>query len=84
MAHSFRPTEYVITADGEWLATSEISYLHARPLLCGSCHIPVLVTQNSSSQYELIHRPRSEMDRKRVSRCRYRASSSPSTGIRGF
>ena len=84
MANSFRPTEHVITADGEWVAVDELSYLHARPLLCGSCHIPVLVTQNSSDQYELIHRPRSETDRKRVSRCRYRASSPLSTGIRGF
>lgn len=84
MANSFRPTEYVITADGEWVVVSELSYLHARPLLCGSCHIPVLVTQNSSGQYEFIHRPRSEMDRKRVSCCRYGVSSPLSTGIRGF
>lgn len=83
MANSFRPTEYVITADGEWVAINELTSLHVRPLRCGSCHIPVVVTQ-SDSGWQLIHRPRSEMDRKRVSRCRYRASSSLSTSIRGF
>lgn len=83
MANSFRPTEHVITADGEWVAVDELSYLHARPLLCGSCHIPVVVTQ-SDTGWQLIHRPCSETDRKRVSRCRYRASSPLSTGIRGF
>lgn len=83
MANSFRPTENVITADGEWVAIDELAALHARPLRCGSCHIPVVVTQ-SDSGWQLIHRPGSEMDRKRVSRCRYRASSSLSTGIRGF
>jgi len=83
MTVRFRPTEYVITADGEWGAVNELSYLHASPLLCGFCHVPVVVTQ-SDSGWQLIHRPHSEMDRKRVSRCRYRASSSLSTGIRGF
>lgn len=83
MANSFRPTEYVITADGEWVAASELSYLHARPLLCGSCHTPVVVTQDDTG-WQLIHRPGSEMDRRRVSRCCYGVSSSLSTGIRGF
>ncbi len=83
MANSFRPTEHLITADGEWVAVSELSYLHARPLLCGSCHTPVVVTQDDTG-WQLIHRPRSEMDRKRVSHCRYGVSSSTSTGIRGF
>lgn len=80
MTIRFRPTEYVITADGEWVAVDELSYLHARPLLCGSCHTPVVVAQNDSG-WQLIHRPRSEMDRKRVSRCRYRERS-VSVGIR--
>lgn len=80
MAISFRPTEYVITADGEWVTVDELTSLHARPLRCGSCHIPVVVTQ-SDSGWQLIHRPRSEMDRKRVSRCRYRERS-VSAGIR--
>lgn len=83
MANSFRPTEYVITADGEWVAIDELTSLHARPLRCGSCHIPVAVTQDDTG-WQLVHRPCSEMDRKRVSRCRYRVSSSLSTGIRGF
>ncbi|MBJ8825209.1 hypothetical protein I5402_16980 [Citrobacter freundii] len=69
MAIKFRPTEYVITADGEWVAVNELSYLHARPLLCGSCHTPVVVQRDSD--WQLIHWPRSEMDRKRVSRCRH-------------
>ncbi|APY61127.1 hypothetical protein XZ45_15310 [Salmonella enterica subsp. enterica] len=45
MAIQFRPTEHVITDDGEWVAVDELSYLHARPLLCGSCHTPVIVVQ---------------------------------------
>lgn len=83
MAIKFRPTEYVITADGEWVAVDELSFLHVRPLLCGSCHIPVVVTQ-SDTGWKLIHRPRSEIDRKRVGRCRYTTSSSLLKGIRGF
>ncbi|HED2376180.1 TPA: hypothetical protein R4216_005015 [Citrobacter freundii] len=83
MVNSFRPTEYVITDDGEWVAIDELIVQHARPLRCGSCHIPVVVTQNDTG-WQLIHRPGSEMDRKQVSRCRYRVSSSLSTGIRGF
>ncbi len=83
MANSFRSTEYVITADGEWVAAGELSYLHARPLLCGSCHTPVVATQNDTG-WQLIHRPCSEMDRKQVSRCCYGVSSPLSTGIRGF
>lgn len=82
MTIRFRPTEYVITADGEWVAVNELSYLHAKPLLCGSCHTLVVVAQNDSG-WQLIHRPCSEMDRKRVSRCRYRVFS-PSAGIQGF
>lgn len=83
MANSSRPTEYVITADGEWVAIDELTFLHTRPLLCGSCHIPVVVTQ-SDYGWQLIHRPHSEMDRKRVDSCRYIASCSLSMGIRGF
>lgn len=83
MVNSFRPTEYVITDDGEWVAIDELIVLHARPLRCGSCHISVVVTQNDTG-WQLIHRPGSEIDRKQVSRCRYRVSSSLSTGIRGF
>jgi len=82
MTIRFRPTEYVITTDGEWVAVDELSYLHARPLLCGSCHTPVVVAQNDSG-WQLIHRPRSEMNWNRVSRCRYRVFS-PSAGIQGF
>lgn len=82
MTIRFRTAEYVITADGEWVAVDKLSYLHARPLLCGSCHTPVIVTRGDTG-WQLIHRPRSEMDRKRVSRCRYRVFS-PSAGIQGF
>lgn len=83
MVIKFRPTEHVITADGEWVAVNELTFLHTRPLLCGRCHIPVVVTK-SDIGWQLIHRPRSEMDRKRVSHCRYGVSSSTSKGIRGF
>lgn len=71
MAIKFRPTAHVITADGEWVAVDELSYLHARPLRCGSCHIHVLVTRDSNGAYELIHRPRSEIGRRLLRRCRY-------------
>lgn len=80
MTIRFRPAEYVITSDGEWVAIDELTFLHARPLLCGSCHIPVVVTQ-SGTDWQLIHRPRTEMDRKRVSCCCYRERS-VSAGIR--
>lgn len=83
MMNSFRPTEYVITADGEWVAIDELTSLHTRPLRCGSCHIPVVVTQDDAG-WQLIHRPSSEMDRKRVSRCRYRTSTPMSPRIRGL
>lgn len=82
MTIRFRPTEYVITADGEWVAVNELSYQHTRPLLCGSCHVPVSVTRHGSGQYELIHRPRAETDRRRSLRCRYRVFS-PLVGIQG-
>lgn len=82
MANSFRPIEYVITADGEWVTIGELTYVHARPLRCGFCHITVMVTQ-SDSGWQLIHRPRSEVDRKRLSRCRYRERS-VSAGIRSL
>lgn len=78
----FRATEHVITADGEWVAVDELTFLHARPLVCGSCHTPVVVTQNDTG-WELIHRPISEMDRKQVGRCHYRKSSLP-TMIQGL
>lgn len=83
MVIKFRPAEHVITADGEWVAVNELTFLHARPLLCGCCHIPVVVTK-SDTGWQLIHRPRSEADRKRMGRCRYRASSPLSKGIQGF
>lgn len=71
MAIKLRPTEYVITADGEWVAVDELTPLHARPLRCGSCHIYVLVTRDGNGVYELIHRPRSEINRRQLRRCRY-------------
>ncbi|EAY3718004.1 hypothetical protein FGS56_23860 [Salmonella enterica] len=71
MAIQFRPTEHVITADGEWVAVDELSCLHARPLLCGFCHTPVIVVQDDAG-WHLVHRPCSETDRRRVIRCRYR------------
>ncbi|EPJ7086997.1 hypothetical protein NK529_001355 [Citrobacter amalonaticus] len=80
MTIRFRPAEYVITSDGEWVAVDSLSYQHARPLLCGSCHTPVIVTQGDTG-WQLVHRPRSEADRRRVIRCRYRPPSF-STGIR--
>lgn len=70
MVIKFRPTEHVITADGEWVAVDELSFLHARPLLCGSCHTPVVVVQRDAG-WELAHRPRSETDRRLVVYCRY-------------
>lgn len=81
MAIKFRPTEHVITADGEWVAIDELSYQHARPLRCGSCHIPVVMAENDRG-WQLIHRPSSEIDRRKLSRCRYRTSTI-SAGIRG-
>lgn len=72
MSIRFGPTEHVITADGEWVAVDALSYLHARPLLCGSCHIPVSVTRHTSDRHELIHRPCTEKDRRLLRYCRYR------------
>ncbi|CAH6636235.1 hypothetical protein FBBNIHIM_05325 [Pseudocitrobacter vendiensis] len=82
MAIRFRPTEYVITADGEWVAVDALSYQHTKPLLCGSCHTPATVTQGDNG-WQLVHRPRSEADRRRVIRCCYRPPTF-STGIRGL
>lgn len=48
MPMRFGPTEYVITADGEWVAVGELSFLHARPLRCGSCHTLVVVVQGDA------------------------------------
>lgn len=81
MTIRFKPTEYIITADGEWVAVNELSYLHARPLRCGSCHIHVCVTRDGNGVYELIHRPRSEIDRRQLRRCRY---GEPVSALRGF
>lgn len=75
MTIRFRPTEYVITAEGEWVAVDAVSFQHARPLLCGSCHILVSVNRNTSGRFALIHRPHSETDRRRMIRCRYNQSS---------
>lgn len=82
MTIRFTPTEYVITADGEWVAVDELSYQHARPLRCGSCHILAVVVQGDKG-WELLHRPRSEADRRHLMRCRYTSPKS-STGIRGL
>lgn len=70
MAIKFRLTEYVISADGEWVAVDELSFLHVRPLLCGSCHAPVVVVQGDAG-WELVHRPRLEVDRRHLMRCCY-------------
>lgn len=81
MAIKFRPTEHVITADGEWVAVDELTFLHARPLRCGSCHIHVRVTRDGNGVYELIHRPRSEIDRRLLRRCCY---GKPVSALRHF
>lgn len=77
MAIKFRPTEHVITADGEWVPVDELTFLHARPLRCGSCHVHVTITRGSNGRYELIHRPRSETDRRLLRCCRYGKPVSP-------
>lgn len=82
----FRPIEYAITDDGEWVTTRELPVDYIGQLKCDSCHASVVVLENKSGEEEFAHSRYNMQEITKTRSCRYAIRTpaparSPGTGM---